>query len=92
MAVAHFDAAVNHGVKRAVILLQRAVGATDDGDFGPATLRQVQLVAPAMTPAQFLAPRRRFFADIVKNNPPQAVFSKGWNNRVNDLEKYLGDF
>ena len=91
MGVAMFDAAVNHGVRRAVILLQRAVGAVDDGDFGPATLAAVMKAAPSLTPAQLLAPRKKFFADIVKNDPSQAAFVKGWLNRVNDLEKYVGD-
>lgn len=42
IALVLFDAAVNHGPDRAVRLLQRAAGVTDDGVIGPVTLSAVR--------------------------------------------------
>lgn len=88
-AIAHFDAATNHGVKRANILLQRAVGAKDDGIFGMGTLGKVLSAIDTLTPAELLAPRRAFFNAIVANDPTQKRFAKGWLARVDALEKEL---
>lgn len=87
-SIAHFDACVNHGVSRGVILLQRAVGTPDDGDFGPATMRAVNRFVG--TSRELVAPRRKFFMDIVHNKPLQGRFLRGWLRRVSELETYLG--
>lgn len=34
--------------------------------------------------------RRLHYATIIKNNPSQIKFKKGWENRVRDLEKEVG--
>ena len=52
-----FDAAVNHGVRKAVQFLQRSAGVVDDGDFGPpddAGGRSRQLSRPDAVPAHWL--------------------------------------
>lgn len=33
--------------------------------------------------------RREFYNKIVKNNPSQKVFLKGWMNRIDHVEKYV---
>lgn len=33
--------------------------------------------------------RREFYNKIVKNNPSQKVFLKGWMNRIDEVEKYV---
>jgi lysozyme family protein len=33
--------------------------------------------------------RREFYNKIVKNNPSQKVFLKGWMNRIDQVEKYV---
>lgn len=38
LALVHYDSSVNQGVSRAVRFLQKTVGATPDGVFGPRTL------------------------------------------------------
>lgn len=45
LAVTVFDAAVNNGLTRAVVWLQKSVGASPDGIVGPKTLEAVQLKA-----------------------------------------------
>lgn len=47
IALMHFDAAVNHGVGAANIMLQEAAGATRDGVIGPETLGAVSRFAQA---------------------------------------------
>ena len=89
LAFAHFDACVNHGPKKAIQLLQRAVGVVDDGDLGPATLKAVTSKPVKEVLVSMLNERRKFFNDIVKKNPTQQKFLRGWLNRVDDVEKRL---
>lgn len=77
----HFDAAVNHGVRRAAVLLQRAVGVTDDGLIGPATLAAAA-ANPALVRARYLAARYRFYGDIIQRDRSQLAFMAGWMARM----------
>ena len=96
LACAHFDASVHHGIERAVILLQRAVGAglAQDGSFGPHTKEAVavQLTGrrrddPLLS--DLLFERLRFFSRIVQRDPTQLEFLRGWVNRVITLHDNL---
>lgn len=87
--IAHFDAAVNLGVKRAVILLQQAVGAEQDGIFGKGTLEQFTLIQGVMSTKDFLEPRRKFYMNLVQNKPMQGRFLRGWLSRLDDLAKVM---
>lgn len=78
-----FDIAFNSGVKRAVILAQRALGLTDDGIAGKLT----KAVYKNLDKAKLYNKRVEFFNSIVKNNPSQSKFLKGWLNRA----KYFMD-
>jgi subtilase family serine protease len=40
---------------------------------------------------QYLQVRQQFYEDIVANNPSQAVFLRGWTNRVNKLRTFLAE-
>ena len=85
-----FDTAVNMGVGRAVRFLQQAVGCGVDGDFGPATERAVAACDPGDTVVKYCNTREAFYRRIVENKPSQAVFLKGWMNRLNSLRKEVG--
>ena len=89
LCIAHFDAAVNHGISRANKFLQQAVGAAVDGVIGPKTISLANQVMPLLTPAAVLKSRRDFFASIVKNRPDQNVFLKGWLARCDRVEQVL---
>lgn len=80
-----FDTAVQHGVKQAVKLLQRAVGVDVDGAFGPATLYAVTNRPATLVAYNVMEERRKFYARIIENNPTQAKFEKGWDNRMTAL-------
>ena len=88
--VVQFDTAVNMGPGRAVRLLQQAVGCGVDGDFGPATQRAVMACDGGDAVAKYCNIREDFYRQIVARKPAQAVFLKGWMNRLNSLRKEAG--
>ncbi len=75
------DAGVNHGTRRAVMLLQKAVGAVGDGIIGPRTVKSVSALQPHVVYLKFMAQRLRYFANILKNDSKQLVLAAGWMNR-----------
>lgn len=78
-----FDMAVNSGVRRAVITLQRVLGVTQDGIPGPETISAAHEAGP-MVALHFLKARAALYRDIVRNDPTQIVFLAGWINRLLD--------
>ena len=87
--IAVFDAAVNMGVSRSIKLLQETIGAKVDGVLGNQTLNLAHLVAPMLAPKDVLAPRRKFYADLVARDPSQAKFARGWEARCKHIEDFL---
>jgi lysozyme family protein len=73
-----FDTAVNSGVKRAIVFLQRAVGAEDDGIIGPKTLMLLEATPPAVFIARFNGHRLQFMSTL----PTWPSFGRGWANRI----------
>lgn len=80
-----FDAGVHHGPKRAVMLLQRAIGTKMDGVIGPITVKMAQGIDPEILAARFLGERLMFIANIVKSDPSQLVFLVGWMARIREF-------
>lgn len=76
------DCAVNHGVKNAVTLLQKAARVFPDGIFGPNTKAAVNRMTAAPLYRRLCAERAKFYGAIVTKNPSQAVFAAGWMNRL----------
>ena len=72
-----FDTAVNHGVYKAVTLLQKALNIKADGIIGPATLTALQ-GAPVSSLIQQIA-MSRLLEYQAKN---WEHFGKGWSNRL----------
>lgn len=87
-----FDAAVNHGPKKAIELLQIAAGATSDGVLGPATLKAVEKRDPLRLIEEFGAQRQMFWTRI----KTWKHYGLGWTRRgyesvVRALLIYKGD-
>ncbi|WP_410689824.1 putative peptidoglycan-binding domain-containing protein, partial [Citrobacter freundii] len=83
-----FDSAVQHGVKKAVQLLQEAAGFTGksvDGIAGKNTRAAVERADPDWLLNRLLLRRSRYYADIIKSNPSQGKFLNGWFNRLDNL-------
>ncbi len=78
-----FDTAINSGPGRAIKLLQGVVGVDQDGDIGPKTLGAVKSFDPKELIQDYSKRRLSFMMDL----PAWQHFSKGWTNRVNDVEK-----
>ena len=89
VAIALFDAAVNHGVRSAVEMLQRAAGAKPDGIIGNKTIALILDANHSALVALFLARRCRRYARIVVNDSTQNRFLLGWMNRITQLQMHL---
>ena len=72
--------------KWGIIIPQRLLGVEADGVVGQQTITAVNKQKPADLFARIKTARVEFLNDIVKNNPSQRVFLKGWINRLNDLK------
>lgn len=73
-----FDMAVNAGVRRAVLTLQQAVGAVQDGILGPRTLQAMQSMPAARVVARFNGHRLEHLASL----PTWPAFGRGWARRI----------
>ncbi|ENF6043017.1 peptidoglycan-binding protein [Citrobacter amalonaticus] len=83
-----FDSAVQHGAKKAVQLLQEAVGFTGKsvGSIaGKNTRAAVESADPDWLMNRLYLRRSRYYADIIKSNPSQGKFLNGWFNRLDNL-------
>lgn len=87
--IAHMDACVNTGKRRAAKFLQRAVGVYADGVIGPTTLGAVRLQDPGALAVEIIHQRNNFYEDLATNSPPLKKFLKGWLNRTEDLMKVI---
>ena len=91
LQVALVDAGVMSGPKRAIQMLQRALGLPDDGILGPVTLGAARLIPDASLALRFGCERLRFVGRLISKDltdadrdgiPDNAEFASGWINRV----------
>lgn len=85
------DANINHGLSRAITLLQRALGVDDDGIFGFVTLTALNKY-PGRDDVfelgvRFNQKRLRFYTD----RSTFTTFGKGWSRRIVDNLDYLSE-
>ena len=64
---------------------QRVLGVTVDGVVGLKTLAALNSADPRELFERLKSERIRFVEGIVKRNPTQAKFLKGWKRRINDI-------
>jgi lysozyme family protein len=81
------DYGVNSGVSRAVKDLQKLLRVTVDGKMGPKTIEAIMEEDEDELVKKYIAARRKNYERIIKNNPSQKEFKKGWENRMVELEK-----
>jgi len=65
---------------------QRILKLKEDGVVGNQTIIAVNLVDQKKLFNEIFEARKKFFQDIVKNNPSQKRFLKGWLNRLDDFK------
>lgn len=93
LAALTFDAAVNHGPAQAIRLLQQGAGmaAYDcDGVWSERTQSRLKSAAAdsvGLIDGVLLA-RERFYRQIVRDDPSQGAFLRGWMNRLAGLKAY----
>lgn len=88
LSLMHFDACVNHGIRRANKFLQRALGVTEDGQVGPQTLQAVNSSDQQQLIQQLSQIRTDFYNAIVNRDPSQQIFLAGWLRRVNEVTAF----
>ena len=79
-----FDMAVNGGPKRAIVLLQLALGVSADGIIGPKTLAALD-AAVKTAPDDLInayTRRKRSFYEAISYHPGQSKFLRGWLKRT----------
>lgn len=81
----HFDAAVQHSPRRAVMLLQQAAGAKVDGNFGAYTDTAVGGMIPDLLFYRYKSFRYEFYGDIIARDPTQDANIDGWMRRMKGL-------
>jgi len=77
-----FDMGVNAGTKTAIKLLQRIVGASQDGVLGNMTASKVTSYIRDIV-EDYSTARKDYYSYIISKNPKLSVFRKGWFRRVN---------
>jgi lysozyme family protein len=73
-----FDACIHHGLHNTKCILQRAVGAKDDGVIGPRTMEAVKKHSIHDLLKLFLAER----LDFMTNTKVWDTYGKGWARRI----------
>lgn len=87
LALAHMDAAVNHGIGQAAKFLQRAVHAKDDGVIGPMTLTAIRESDEPTAIGRYLTQRAAFYRMLVERRPQSKEFLYGWLARLRHVAK-----
>lgn len=77
LALCLFDYAVNSGITQAVRTLQRTVGTTVDGDFGPATLAALKAREPRSLVVDYQSERLLFLTKL----DTFPTYGRGWARR-----------
>lgn len=85
VATALFDIGVVRGVGVPVKYAQEILGCAVDGHMGPITLGVINNTNPNRFLRAFAVRVEQGFDSIVRNNPSQQKFQKGWRNRARRL-------
>lgn len=75
--------------KWGIVIPQRLMGITQDGIVGEQTIKKLNALIEKDAESLFYEiynARETFFDNIVKNNPSQKKFIKGWKNRLSDFK------
>lgn len=78
-----FDMAVNTGLRRAAITLQRAAGIEADGKIGPRTIAAINAKTPKVFIYSLTVERLKFYQNLTT----WARYGRGWKRRVLSVER-----
>jgi lysozyme family protein len=91
--VAHtlLDQAIHSGPTTAIKRIQKVLGIEEDGHMGEATVNAINAADESELLDLFLDETEKNYRKIVKNNPSQKVFAKGWKKRAKALRDKAED-
>ncbi|MEI8705182.1 glycoside hydrolase family 108 protein [Pseudoalteromonas sp. B62] len=89
LAFLHCDAAINHGVPLANMLLQQVLGVKVDGILGSRTLAAAINHNQENLLVDYFARRASKYSRIAVNDPSQITFLYGWHRRLFKLENRI---
>ncbi len=75
--------------KWGITIPQQLLGVKADGIVGPKTLREVNRLNCEYLFDKLKKRRLEYINNLVRNNPSQKVFIKGWSRRINSIYHYL---
>ena len=90
VAACHYDCSVNMSRPRATRILQRALGITADGLWGPETQYAAVSAKQHEAVKRMCGWRECEYTELVAYNKRLAPNLPGWLNRVRALREYLG--
>jgi len=82
LALQLFDFGINAGNSRAAKLIQKLVGATQDGDIGPKSLAAINNSDLVALTERYKQERILYYVGLVENRPKLICFLRGWIKRV----------
>lgn len=88
-AMVVFDSSINCGVSTAKKFIQRVLGVIDDGIIGPMTLGKIMLYKDQDLSIKVIEERKTYYIDIITKNSKLEKYRKGWNNRLDNLRRFL---
>lgn len=89
VAVVMFDQAVLGGPKSAITRMQALLGVKADGEMGPQTVAAINRSGGDELAFRFVRASHHHYAAIVKNEPSQARFIDGWEDRLFSLLDFV---
>lgn len=81
----HFDTAVAHHVRRAMLLLHEAAQLDPKGELFSPALEHIRAMAPPYLRARYLCARYRFCGEIMRRDRSQLEHVAGWMSRLEDF-------
>lgn len=81
-----FSAAINCGMTKAIKWLQLSVGTPSDGIIGPKTI-SAAIESGDEGLEWFYKNWKNHYHNVVKKNPKQCRFLKGWENRISHVRE-----
>lgn len=88
IAAQFFSIAVNIGVRRATLLMQRVLGVEQDGVVGNLTLQRLNAYSPIILLGNFNNLVQMYYREVVSERPQDAGFLRGWLDRVMAIYKF----
>lgn len=90
LALAHFDACVNMGTRRATRMLQRILNVPADGIIGPQTESAARNMDEEKAIQEYLKVRASYYKRLAHLRPSSAKFLKGWLARLRHVARETG--